>query len=75
MCLGLSSVEDHFKKFNYVNNLPKSVYFFKDFIYLFLEKGIGRERERERNIDVWLPLAHPPLGTWPATQACALDWG
>ena len=25
----------------------------------------------ERNIDL-LPLAHPQLGTWPATQACAL---
>ena len=21
---------------------------------------------------MWLPLAHPLLGTWPATQACAL---
>ena len=30
--------------------------------------------ERERNINVWLPLASPLLGTWPATQACALDW-
>ena len=30
----------------------------------------------ERNID-WLPLAHPLLGTWPATQACVdreLNW-
>ena len=26
------------------------------------------------NINVWLPLAHTPLGTCPATQACALDW-
>ena len=25
---------------------------FKDFIYLFLEGGEGREKERERNIDV-----------------------
>ena len=32
---------------------------FKDFIYLLLE--------RERNINVWLPLMQPPLGTWPAT--------
>nr|XP_053769042.1 ubiquitin-conjugating enzyme E2 D2 isoform X1 [Desmodus rotundus] len=30
----------------------------------------GRE-EKERNIDR-LPLAHPQLGTWWATQACAL---
>ena len=26
--------------------------YFKDFIYLFLEKGERREKERERNIDV-----------------------
>ena len=27
---------------------------------------------RERNINVWLPLECPLLGTWPTTQACAL---
>ena len=32
----------------------------------------GREKERDRNINVWLSLTHPLLGTWPATQACAL---
>ena len=26
----------------------------------------------ERNINVWLFLARPLLGTWPATQACVL---
>ena len=45
--------------------------FLKDFIYLFLERGEGREKERERNINQ-LPLTCPQLGTWPATQACAL---
>ena len=40
------------------------------FIY-FLERGEGGEKE-ERNINVWLHLARPPLGTWPAIQACAL---
>ena len=49
-----------------------SFFFKKDFTYLFLEKGEGREKERERNINVWLPLMHSLLGTWPATQACAL---
>ena len=29
-------------------------------------------RKRERNISVWLPLAHHQLGTWPTTQARAL---
>ena len=48
--------------------------FKKDFIYLFLKregKG-GRETSMyERNI-YRLPLACSQLGTWPATQACAL---
>ena len=30
------------------------------------------EKERERNINVWLPLKQPLMGAWPATQACAL---
>ena len=34
--------------------------FFKDFIYLFLERG----REGE-NSNVWLPRTRPQLGTWP----------
>ena len=39
---------------------------------LFLERGEGRDKERERNIYVWLPLTHPLLRIWPTTQACAL---
>ena len=52
--------------------LLEKLFFKKDFIYLFLERGEGREKESEGNINVWLPLTCPPLGTWPATQACAL---
>ena len=44
------------------------IFFGKDFIYLFLERG----EEREKNINVWLLLSHPLLGTWPAPQAYAL---
>ena len=44
--------------------------YFKDFIYLFLDRGEGRETERERNVSVWLPLTHPTLGNLAATQAC-----
>ena len=29
-------------------------------------------KERERNINMWLPLTCPLLGTWPGTQASAL---
>ena len=40
--------------------------------YLFIFRESGREGEKERNINVWLPLMHSQLGTWPATQTCAL---
>ena len=46
------------------------IFLIRDFIYLFRERG--REGERERNIDVWLPLMCPQLGTWTTTQACVL---
>ena len=42
---------------------------FKRF-YLFIDRGEGRERERERSINVWMPLACSQLGILPATQAC-----
>ena len=44
------------------------MFFFKKNYLLILDRG----EERERNINVWLPLVHPPLGTCSATQACAL---
>ena len=40
-------------------------------MYLFSGRGEGNEKERERNIEVWLPLTSPLLGTRPTTQACA----
>ena len=48
----------------------ESIFFLR--FYLFFERREGREKERERNIIVWLPLVRPLLGTWPTTQACAL---
>ena len=45
-------------------------FFLKKIVFIFRERG--REGERKRNIHVWLPLTWLPLGTWPATQACAL---
>ena len=59
----------YFKVFVFISTY---YFFFKDFIYLFLEKEGGRRKERERNINAWLPLTHPLLGTWPETQACTL---
>ena len=46
--------------------------FLKDFIYLVLGRGGGREKGTDRNINVSLLLVRPPLETWPTTQACAL---
>ena len=53
-------------------SFPNSTSFFLDFTYLFVERGDGREKERERNISVWLPLIRPLLETGTAMQACAL---
>ena len=50
------------------------VYFFKDFIYLFLERGEGREKERERNISVWLPLTWPPTRNLAYNPGMCPDW-
>ena len=35
-----------------VENSSHNSLFLKDFMYLFLERGVGREKERERNIVV-----------------------
>ena len=61
---------DNFKYFICIGlfNLLKKILF----IYLFLEGEDRKEKERERSFNVWLPLAHPLLGTWSTTQACAL---
>ena len=40
-------------------------------MFIFRERGREGEREGEK-LNVWWPLAHTLLGTWPATQACAL---
>ena len=44
--------------------------FLRFYLFIFREGKGGRERKR--NINLWLPLERPLLGTWPATQACAL---
>ena len=46
--------------------------FLKDFIYLFVERGEGRERGRETMCGC-LSRTPPPVGAWPATQACVLS--
>ena len=47
------------------------ILFFKIFYLVFL--GKGRENERERNINVWLPLA-PPFGDLARNPGMRPDW-
>ena len=49
------------------------VVFFKDFIYLFLDRGEGREKERERNIHVWL-LSCAPNWDLARNPGMCPDW-
>ena len=48
---------------------------YKDFIYLFLERGEGRETERKRNIVVWEIdyLSHTP-NPGPGPQPRHVSW-
>ena len=48
------------------------ILFFLKILFIYFYRQEGREKERERKISVWLPLPHPLLGTWSATQACVL---
>ena len=52
------------------------ILFLKDSIYLFLERGERREKERQKNTNVQeihrLVASQPQLETWPTIQACAL---
>ena len=62
---------DHWKET--VSSKVIYFYFLKTlFIYLFLERGERREKERERHQCVVTSHMHTLLGTWPATQSWAL---
>ena len=52
------------------------ILFFKRFYLFTFREGKGGRKRGRKNIIVWLPVAPraPLLRTWPATQACALDW-
>ena len=46
---------------------------FKRF-YLFIFRGEGREKDGERNITVWLPLARPAPGNLACDPGMCPDW-
>ena len=41
---------------------------------MYLERGEGREKVREGNINVWLPLTWPPTGDVPYNPGLCPDW-
>ena len=44
-------------------------------ICLFIERLEGKKKEKERNINVWLPLMHPPPTGDPARNPSRYpDW-
>ena len=47
--------------------------FFLDFIYLLLERGEGREKQRDRNID-WLSLIHTPTRDETQAYFLTVNW-
>ena len=50
------------------------LFVFKILFIYFLERGEGREKERERIINVWLPLSHPLLGNQARNPGLCPDW-
>ena len=48
-------------------------FFFYRFYLFILDTGELREEKKEQNINVWLRLTSPLLGTWPTIHACALS--
>ena len=48
-------------------------FLFKRF-YLFLDRREGKEKERERNINVWLPLVRPPTRYLALNPGMCPDW-
>ena len=51
-----------------------TIYFLRLLIYLFLDRGEGREKEKKRNITVWLPLAYPAPGNLACNSGVCPDW-
>ena len=49
------------------------VFFFKDVIYLFIERREEREKKRERNINL-LPLEHAQTGDRTHNPGMCPDW-
>ena len=51
------------------------LWFFKKYLFIYLLFGVeGREKEKERNITVWLPLHTHPTGNLAHNPGMCPDW-
>ena len=69
--INLFLLQFYFSLLLYFFFFNQRMFFLKNIIYLFIyffRQGVKRKKERERSINVWLPLICLILGTWPATQ-------
>ena len=57
---------------NFLKNACSLSFFLR--FYLFPERGERRETERERNINVWLPLTCPTPGNLACNPGMCPDW-
>ena len=71
-CVNNQTIIHYFSYVDFSLLILKHVIFLKRFFYLFLERGEGKEKERERNISVWLPLTCPHWG--PDPQPRHMPW-
>ena len=55
-----------------VSHLNLFYFIFLKIVFIYFEGERKGGRQMERNINVWLSLVRPLLGTWLATQASAL---
>ena len=58
--------------YGYEIRMHRILNIFLKILFIYIQREGKRERKKERNTSVWLPLTCTLLGTWPKTQACAL---
>ena len=59
-------------EWNFVTSRKFSFFLFLKILYIYFQREGKRGRKREKHQCVFASHMRPPLGTWPATQACAL---
>ena len=70
-----SNTELVFKKFLESLFIYFNLRFFLKILFIyFLERGEGKEKERKRNINVWLLLVHPLQGNLACSPGMCPDW-